>query len=382
MLCALKGDGSMRKLVVLLSLFGIGLPTFAATPVSVEQLEQRLATEHGKRDGEVARQLSDLELTQRFDTVKLSRWLGQSPGPKARLALIVLADMSAFLDLPAAEIPVGAAPDLTAQRRTMALTMDYITKTIHQLPNLFATRVTTSFQDTLWRHEIVQPDLVRHQPIHIVGRYSANVLYRNGGEEVRADTSRTVKTPPGLMTSGEFGLLGTVLADAARNKLYWSHWEQDGAGTAAVYRYEVPAEKSHYRVGSSWVQKADGDRVVFQKFTGYEGEVAVDPSNGTILRLILRADLKPTDPLVKANIVVEYGPIVIGGKTYICPVRSVALSVGSGLEISSESTAKGGPRLLQTSLNDVSYEQYHLFHADARILNGYNLDSTGTPAPR
>jgi hypothetical protein len=176
----------MRKLVVLLLLFGIGLPTFAATPVSVEQLEQLLATEHGKRDGEVAQQLSDLELTQRFDTVKLSRWLAQSPGPKARLALIVLADMSAFLDLPGAEIPVAAAPDLAAQRRMMALSMDYISKTIHQLPNLFATRVTTSFQDTLWRHKTVQPELV----LRIVGTYSANVLYRDGGKKcvpIRAD---------------------------------------------------------------------------------------------------------------------------------------------------------------------------------------------------
>jgi hypothetical protein len=335
---------------------------------------------HTTRNAQVARQLSNLQLTQRFNTVKLAHWLTQSPGPKARLALILLADMSAYLDLPAAEIPPTAAPDLAAQHRMMALTTDHISKTIHQLPNLFATRVTTSFQDTFLQHETLQPDLVLYQPLHIVGKSSAHVLYRNGGEEVGADTARHAKTPPGLVTAGEFGLLGTVLADAARNKLYWSHWEQEGA--AAVYRYEVPAEKSHYQVGSSWVQKADGTRMVFQKPTGYEGEVAIDPSDGTILRLVLKADLKPTDPLVKANILVEYGPIVIGGKTYVCPVRSVALSVGSGLQISPESTATGGPRLLQTSLNDVTFEQYHLFRADARILNGYNLNPAESPDPR
>jgi hypothetical protein len=372
----------MRKLVVLLLLLGIGLPLFAANPVSVEQLEQLLATAHDKRDAQVARQLSNLQLTQRFNTVKLADWLTQLPGTKARRALILLADMSAYLDLPAAEIPATAAPDLATQHRMMALTTDYIGKTIHQLPNLFATRVTTSFQDTFWRHETVQPDLIRYQPLDVVGKYSAHVLYRNGGEEVRADTARHAKTPPGLVTSGEFGLLGTVLADAARNKLSWSHWEQEGAGVAAVYRYEVPAEKSHYQVGSSWIQKADGTRMVFQKFTGYEGEIAIDPSDGTILRLVLKADLKTTDPLVKANILVEYGPIVIGGKTYICPMRSVALSVGSGLQISSESIAKGGPRLLQTSLNDISFEQYHLFHADAHLLNGYNVNPAEGPDPR
>jgi hypothetical protein len=39
----------MRKLVVLLLLLGIGLPLFAANAVSVEQLEQLLATAHDKK---------------------------------------------------------------------------------------------------------------------------------------------------------------------------------------------------------------------------------------------------------------------------------------------------------------------------------------------
>ena len=38
----------------------------------------------------------------------------------------------------------------------------------------------------------------------------------------------------------------------------------------------------------------------------YSGEIAIELSNGTILRLSLKATgLKNTDPIVKANIVVE-----------------------------------------------------------------------------
>lgn len=139
---------------------------------------------------------------------------------------------------------------------------------------------------------------------------------------------RTNNRAHGLQTSGEFGLLGTVLEDAVKSKLSWSHWEQGTTGSMAVYRYSVPAEKSHYEVGSSWLQKPGESRVVFQRFSGYEGEVAIDPFTGTILRLVLRADSKPTDPLVKANILVEYGPVVLDGRTYICPVRCVPISVG------------------------------------------------------
>lgn len=363
--------GLLRKVALLLWLFGIGLPGFAATPISVEKLEQWLTAAADKRDAQIARRLSNLELTQRLSSDKLSHWLSALPGPKAQQALVAVADMSAFLDPPPAEIPPTAAPDSAAQHRMLLLSQDYILKTIRQLPNLFATRATTSYQENLWEHWTPESGLIRHEPLHMVGRYSAAVLYRDGGEEAHPDEAMHTRTPPGLQTSGEFGLLGIVLEDAVQSKLYWSHWEHGTSGAVAVYRYSVPAEKSHYEVGSSWLRDGKGNRVVFQKFSGYRGEIAIDPSTGTILRLILRADAKPSDPLAKADLLVEYGPIALAGKTYVCPVRSVALSLGSGTEIFSPQ-GQPAPRLQQTSLNDVAFERYHLFHADARILNGFN----------
>ena len=66
----------MRKLGLLLLLVGIAFPALAAKRVTVEQLEQLLAAAHGKPDAEVARQLSDLELTERLSSARLSRWEG------------------------------------------------------------------------------------------------------------------------------------------------------------------------------------------------------------------------------------------------------------------------------------------------------------------
>jgi hypothetical protein len=130
--------------------------------------------------------------------------------------------------------------------------------------------------------------------------------------------------------------------------LVWSHREQGATGPEAVFSYAVPAEKSHYLVEYCCVYGKDRKKLVhFKEFSAYQGQIAVDPSNGTILRLVLRVDPKPTDPFVKADIVVEYGPVKIGGKTYICPVRSVALSLG----LPFRTTEPDDKRLLQTRLN-------------------------------
>jgi hypothetical protein len=237
-----------------------------------------------------------------------------------------VADIAAFLDPAAAEIPARAQPDPEDLHRIIASMVGYVSNTVHQLPNLYATRLTTSFRD----------DLQQRKPPQLLGNYHAIEVYRDGEEVMQSQADAKVK---GLTTSGEFGpILGTALLDAGQGNLVWSHWEQGASGPEAVFHYSVTAEKSHYEVE--------------KEFTGYKGEIAVDPSNGTILRLFLRAE----DSLgMTADILVEYGPVELGGKTYICPLKSIAIL--------------GGFELLW--LNDVVFEQYHLYRADSRILPGF-----------
>ena len=74
---------------------------------------------------------------------------------------------------------------------------------------------------------------------------------------------------------------------------------------------------------------------------------------------------------MKANILVEYGPVEIGGKTYLCPVKSVSISQAQpllhALQMQDFRTAnmtqdtQNLPGSLQTLLNDVAFEQYHVF---------------------
>ena len=381
----------MPKFLLALLLAGTALPAFAAKRVTVEELEQVLAASHGKQDAKLAQQLSELELTERLSGARFSRLEATLPGAESRRSLVVLADVSAFLDLPAAEVPATAPPDDAAQRQMIALTMKFTGKTISGLPNFFATRDTISFEDTPQSYR-ADMSAVPHRPLHAVGRSSDTVLYRDGREtvdSVAAKGEKSESAAQGLTTTGVFGpILGRVLVDAAQGgKLVWSHWEPGDGGPRAVFRYTVPREKSHYQVEYCCVFSDNGGRV-FQQFSGYHGLIAIDPNNGAILRVTLEAVLKPSDPLVRSDILVEYSPVEIGGKTYVCPVKSVSISLAPTLPLNAFEIQRYRNMLvgqqtsrenLQTFLNDVVFTHYHLFRAEARILAADNRGTNGAP---
>ncbi len=391
----------MRRCAILLLVAMMAPLAFAAKRVTVDQLDKTLLGLQGKLDTEIAKRLRDMELTERPSQPTLSRWQTDFSGTETQQALALLSNAAAFLDLPPSEIPATPPPDREAQRKMLALTVDYVSKTIHQLPNLFATRDTTHFEDTPQGYEKGGMVFVPAQPMHFVGVSSATIVYRDGAEVLNSNSTKAgaPKAPQtdamlhGLTTSGEFGpMLVTILIDAAHGTLGWSHWEPTTSGPLAVFRYAVLREKSHYRVGYCCVPNSDNLSSGLQPFhqiSGYHGEIAVDPETGTILRLTAQADLKATDPLVRADIMVEYGSVEIGGHSYICPLKSVSISVGHALQaaemqhlrISSEvESLQYEPGHMQTLLNEVTFSQYHLFHADTRILAADAGPPAGTPA--
>jgi len=68
---------------------------------------------------------------------------------------------------------------------------------------------------------------------------------------------------------------------------------------------------------------------------------------------------------------VEYGPVDIGGKTYTCPVRSVSIARGRTVVVLkgyADSLKSGGD---STLLNDVTFENYHVFRSESRIITGF-----------
>jgi hypothetical protein len=174
-----------RTFALLLALLfaGSAAPADAARRVTIDQLEQTLREVRQKPDADFAWQIADLELTERIDAQKVAVLESLLPGEKSRQMLHALADEAAFLDPAPSEIPAKAVPDLTAQRRIMGLVVAYVSNSIPQLPNFFATRNTTRYEDT---PQLQTPEsFVPYQPFHVVDRTEAMVLYRNGREVAR-----------------------------------------------------------------------------------------------------------------------------------------------------------------------------------------------------
>jgi hypothetical protein len=403
----------MRKSTLLLILAAFALRALAADRVTVEQLQQALAAAHGKQDKEVALKVRGLELTERLSAPRLESLKAGMPGDESKQALLALADASAFLDLPAADILKLAPPDSATQGKTVSRAADFVVETVTRMPDFFASRTTTRFQNvtisasspSITSSGSGQQVLVSDRGFHLVDRVSAIVTYRNGREVVepvggkKRGMSYTSLT--GLTNWGVFGpLLGVVMTDILKGKIGWSHWEQGPAGPLAVFRYAVEEDRSNYTVRYCCFRSENGEMKEFKAVPAYHGEIAIDPASGAILRLVLKTDLLPGLPMERIDLVVNYGPVEIGGKTYICPTESTSISKSAALVFFGfmyYDDKKGKPddsspfnkkkqtttvsQPLVTAINDVVFDNYHQFRGEVRIVPSDNTEQDGNPAP-
>ena len=163
-------------------------------------------------------------------------------------------------------------------------------------------------------------------------------------------------------------------AISAPGALTWSRWEQSPSGPRAVFRYVVPAKKSLFRVRGCCLPDSFGTSG-FDSQAGYHGEMAIDPASGAILRLQGTADLKAFPPVALSDIMITYGPVEIGGKTYICPLRSVSIMRSRSVTVlmdGDQGFRTYGP--YETMVNDISYGDYHMSRGEGHMLPGFNPD--------
>jgi len=342
-------------------------PEPAAKPSSVLGIEKTLADNRQTGDGKLAAILTGLTLTERANAARLSRWNSRAPGPQTRQVLLALADGSTFLPLPAEDVPAMPAPSLAEQRRMIDAFAKFLGRNLPGLPNFRATRLTTYFEDRPPRQlplstDPAESDPLRNRPLHVVGTSTIKVAYveghevteRNSGfEDANLYASR-------FTTAGEFGpILYGVMMDATQNKLAWARWESSADGPLAVFHFDATKDKSHYSL------KPQGAAKLQNQFVAYRGEIAIGPSDGAIVWLSVVASPSSDDTIAAADIAVEYGRVEIGQRFYTCPVHGVALSK---VPLSPARAAKQNqPVQLQTQLNDVSFQQFHIFRGDAHI---------------
>jgi hypothetical protein len=395
----------MRRMIVLVLLPAFAFSAFAVKPavtelVSVAQLEQALASAQGASDGAVAKQLAQMRLTERLTDDRLAHLYGTLPGHQSREQLLVLADESAFRELPSEDRLPTSAPDPAAQTEILARTAAYVKDQIGQWPSFSALRSTTRFEGTATvLASGLQDDLgtpvgarllrspsapnwecpgthrLPSRRLDPIERVTVPVIYRrghalhsfSGGGEFSCSHN-------GVNTSDEFGeILILVPLIAGDGKAEWSHWEAGAEGPLAVFKFMASV---HFSVS-----------VVSEESTAVEleGELAVDPKDGSVRRLTEVRRWQRNSYPREYDTAVEFGPIAMGGVRLLLPIRRVAMFLTPILKPASDNRIEGYYRKfhlekspLQEYLNDVRFGEYRAYSspeshggstADVRLAN-------------
>ncbi len=362
--------------------------------MSAAQLEHVLSADSAahKSDAEIARQIRIVELSERLTDTTLERLNRHfAAGSQAALALLLLADRSSFLDPPTSELPTTPAPNAATQQQLLEAAQRFALQILPRLPDFLATRTTLSFDDS--PQEATKGGYLQRMGLHPVSTSKAEVSVRSEQNASMGSTSAQSQTQGGLVTWGEFGsTLLIILSDSSHSRIAWSHWEQTSSGQVAVFHYEVPKAASHYEIVAPVEQAQPGFQsnpsaatggtiaMVARSTTrwtrtkpGYQGSLWVDPATGTILRVSLVADLSGNSALNRGAIVVEYGRVTIADTTFICPVRSLALS---SVPSTINDTFEGATT---EWLNENLFTNYHIFAATSRILTESDAATSRTP---
>jgi len=357
--------------------------------LDVAELQRLLETSRDERDRELAKKLNGLELTERLTTGSLRFWKEHVRGKEAKAALTNLADESVFLAPPTADIPGQAAPDENTQQQITRRAERYLDEAVPMLPDFSADATTVKYEQS-YPHErdawkAAPPNRVLIQTVN----ERATLLYRNGHEqrivEKEKQVGKHIAVRNDLNYKGIFGpILGFVLEDVRRgnSKLIWARWERTQQGTLAVFRYSVHSENPKY--GVTYCCLVGGH--VFQALPEHHGELGIAPDTGAILRItvesepgwIRETDLSPLRPVLVSNMMVEYGPVGIGGHPFICPRQSIVITrerTVRYIDFWGFNFAVYGP--YQTLMNDTAYTNYHKFGSESRILAGFEVIPDG-----
>jgi hypothetical protein len=354
----------------------------AAERITVKQLEQKLAapappgSDHSEvpvavlQDATLSVQIDNMQLSERLTLATLESILKEhSFGPRTQRELQLLAERSALMDPPASELPDQPAPDVNQQQHMLDAARAYVFQTLTHLPNFFATRITERFSGI--SPEVNETGMPVHIGLFPRGASTREITFRNGREVIdpmKAQRPTQALPQMGLESWGEFGPEpAVVLVGLSTGTIAFHHWEQGQTGLAAVYRYSVPEQDSKYEVNYT----CNGSNA-FHAQPGYHGSLAIDPVSGAILRLTLQADSKPDDPITHVASVIEYGPVDIGGRTYICPLHSLAFSVEEVstcfLQLKDQALVHNRTLVRPLILNRTTFSDYHRLGSTSRII--------------
>lgn len=361
----------MKRCTWLIVLVAVAaLPAWSAKKITVDDLKNTLTSMHeaNKSDAEVAAALKQFELNEQLTRAMMNSLVAYVPGPLSTEQIYVLEARSATLPPPASDIPTAAAPDPAAQKALLDKAADYVTKSYSQLPALTATKTTIRFQDNV---EAAAPSsglaggatdvttgasfVSAYQFIHYINSTDSKVASQHGAEMMPSEKD---KTPWGankmIALETPDPSLGTVFSEAqSAGDMKFLRWETVNGKQAAVFSFDVPKKKGkmaldvccfpdveqagsvHFTsaaIGGAQGSGGGGASGNFQTNTkwnnfktqtSYRGQLYIDAESGIVVRMITMADLKQSEVVHQVDERIDYGPVTVGGKTVVVPVRSI-----------------------------------------------------------
>ena len=312
-------------------------------------------------DGEIARYLKKVKLSQQLTDHDIQKLLEQGAGLRTINALKELRDKSAGLK-PVAP-PPPQAPDASSlpsgppppsqekQEQILSEIKQYAQSYTQQLPNFICTQVTRRWVDPAGGNDF-----------HRIDTIAAKLTYNQGEEHYetvlvndrpasagdKADASRG-----GTRSTGEFGsLLDSIFSDNSQAEFHWDHWATWNGSRAAVYNYSISREHSSYTLDYE-----DEQHIV----TAYRGRIYADPDSGVIYHITFEAVGIPSSfPVRSASEILDYGQQTIGDQKYICPLQ-----------------AKVFLKSMQNTRNDIEFRAYRKFDTQSELT--YQVDTTSDP---
>lgn len=364
----------MKRFGCILALLFIAIPAWPAKKITVAELTDMLKSmqEQKKGDQDVANALKQVELSEELTRTVMNSLGSYAPGSMTTEQIYVLEARSAVLAPPASDIPTTPAPDAATQKELLTKAADYALKTYGQLPAITATKTTLRFQDNMEAAaassglqggatdvSVGSSFVPPNHFVHYINSTDSAYALDHGAERLAQDKTRWGANKMIALQEPDPNL-AAVFQDAQTNgTITWLRWETINGKAAAVFAYTVPKKKSHLAVNvccfpdvsqagvanfssaalggaaSSAGQGGGGGGASgnFQTSTDwhnykangvpYHGAFFIDPDSGIVVRMIAQAELKPTDVVHQDDTRVDYGPVKIGDKSLILPVRTV-----------------------------------------------------------
>ena len=366
----------MKHFLLCVALLALVLPAWSERKITVDQLGDMLRSfqQDKKSDPEVANALKQVELTEQLTRAAMNSLVGLVNGPLSTEQIYVLEARSANLLPPASDLPTTPAPDAAAQKSILAKAETYVTRTYGQLPALTATRTTLRFQDNVealaaasglsgGAQEAVTSSGFTKPPsyVHLINSTAQLVAAEHGAEKKPTEKDPTRWGANGMNAIEEpTPSLGRVFKEAqAAGEIQWLRWESINGKPAAVYSFTVPREKSKLALNVCCFPKINQAGIAtfytsatapvlapgssgggaagnfqtntewheFKTTAPYHGRFFIDPNSGIVWRMIVEAELKPSEVVHQLDTRVDFAPVKTAQGTFVVPVKTVINSI-------------------------------------------------------